>query len=50
MKAAGAGSSFDVVLANPPFGMSVPTVDLRRDDWRWNYGPPPDDNADFAWL
>jgi type I restriction enzyme M protein len=46
----GTESAFDVVLANPPFGMSHWTVDAWQDPWRWKYGQPPSHNADFAWL
>jgi len=38
----------DFVLANPPFNMS----DWARDpdDVRWQYGVPPQGNANFAWV
>src|SRR6267378_3093856 len=38
----------DFVLANPPFNMS----DWARDpdDIRWQYGVPPQGNANFAWV
>jgi len=39
---------FDLVLSNPPFNLrfdagSAPQVD-------WPFGPPPDHNANFAWI
>jgi type I restriction enzyme M protein len=38
----------DFILANPPFNMS----DWARDpdDVRWQYGVPPQGNANFAWV
>ncbi len=38
----------DYVLANPPFNDS----DYHRaeDDYRWQYGVPPNGNANYAWL
>jgi type I restriction enzyme M protein len=41
---------FDVIMMNPPFNMSGwSTGDLARDQ-QWRYGPPPEHNANFAWL
>lgn len=45
------GQSFDYILANPPFnlghwcGSMSPQYDIR-----WQYGPPPRSNANYAWL
>jgi type I restriction enzyme M protein len=38
------------VLANPPFNISDWGGDRLREDVRWNYGPPPASNANFAWV
>ncbi|MBN1877378.1 MAG: SAM-dependent DNA methyltransferase [Anaerolineae bacterium] len=40
----------DFVLANPPFNDSDWSGDLLRDDARWQYGRPPEGNANFAWV
>lgn len=40
----------DVALCNPPFNMSDWGRDEVRDDLRWQYGIPPADNANFAFL
>jgi len=40
----------DYVLANPPFNASDWRGDLLREDQRWKYGPPPPNNANFAWV
>lgn len=40
----------DYVLANPPFNMSDWGGHLLRDDVRWQYGTPPENNANFAWV
>ena len=40
----------DFVLANPPFNDSDWSGHLLRNDTRWQYGVPPDGNANFAWL
>ncbi len=44
------GLRADHVLANPPFNISRWGADSLRDDPRWVHGPPPDSNANFAWL
>ena len=41
---------FDYVLANPPFNVSDWGGDSLREDARWNFGPPPVGNANYAWL
>jgi type I restriction enzyme M protein len=40
----------DFILANPPFNVSDWGGDRLRDDKRWQYGPPPASNANFAWV
>lgn len=40
----------DFVLANPPFNMSDWGGDKLAEDKRWEYGKPPEGNANFAWL
>jgi type I restriction enzyme M protein len=40
----------DFVLANPPFNMSDWGADLVQKDPRWQYGVPPNSNANFAWV
>jgi type I restriction enzyme M protein len=41
---------FDFVLANPPFNLSDWGGDKLKEDPRWEYGIPPEGNANFAWL
>ncbi len=40
----------DFILANPPFNMSDWGGDRLRKDQRWQYGLPPANNANFAWV
>lgn len=40
----------DYIMANPPFNISDWGGDKLSDDKRWNYGTPPNGNANFAWL
>lgn len=40
----------DFVMANPPFNMKEWKAGVKDDDPRWQYGTPPDGNANFAWL
>ena len=40
----------DYVIANPPFNDSDWSGDLLRKDGRWQYGIPPADNANYAWI
>ena len=41
--------SFDIVLTNPPFNMSDPGRGERREG-QWEYGAPPLDNDNLAWV
>lgn len=41
---------FDYVLANPPFNMKEWGGDQLKEDPRWEYGIPPESNANFAWV
>ena len=40
----------DYILANPPFNMSDWGGERLVDDKRWEYGVPPNSNANFAWV
>ncbi len=40
----------DFILANPPFNVSDWSGDLLQNDPRWQYGTPPNGNANFAWM
>lgn len=40
----------DYILANPPFNDSEWRGDLLKSDGRWQYGTPPESNANFAWI
>lgn len=40
----------DFVMANPPFNISEWGADKLSDDPRWQYGTPPNGNANFAWM
>ena len=40
----------DFVIANPPFNDGDWSGELLRTDGRWNYGVPPENNANFAWI
>lgn len=40
----------DYILANPPFNISNWGADKLVADLRWQYGTPPNGNANFAWL
>jgi hypothetical protein len=40
----------DFILANPPFNVSDWGGDRLREDVRWQFGVPPEDNANYAWL
>ncbi|MFZ7277836.1 type I restriction-modification system subunit M, partial [Avibacterium endocarditidis] len=40
----------DFVMANPPFNMSDWWSEALQNDPRWQYGTPPQGNANFAWL
>lgn len=41
---------FVFILANPPFNLKDWGGDKLKDDPRWDYGIPPEGNANFAWL
>ena len=40
----------DFIMANPPFNISDWGGDKLENDQRWQYGIPPRNNANFAWL
>jgi len=40
----------DFVMANPPFNLKDWGGERLQDDPRWEYGPPPANNANFAWM
>ena len=40
----------DFILANPPFNISDWGGERLADDQRWQYGTPPQGNANFAWV
>ena len=40
----------DFVMANPPFNMKEWNTGVKDDDPRWEYGIPPKNNANFAWM
>lgn len=40
----------DYILANPPFNISDWGGNLLNSDIRWQYGTPPEGNANFAWM
>ncbi len=40
----------DFILANPPFNMKDWGGDKLKQDARWKYGIPPENNANFAWM
>jgi len=40
----------DYVMANPPFNMKEWNSGVKEDDPRWQYGTPPPNNANFAWM
>lgn len=44
------GKRADFVLANPPFNLKKWGADQVADDARWEYGTPPDSNANYAWI
>lgn len=43
-------AQYDVVVANPPFNMSLWSGQEAAYSWYWRYGSPPAHNANFAWL
>lgn len=44
------GNTFDYVLANPPFNQKKWGLEELEDDPRWQWGKPPKNNANYAWL
>ena len=40
----------DFIMANPPFNYHPWGYDKLKDDVRWKYGLPPENNANFAWI
>lgn len=40
----------DFIMANPPFNMKEWNAGVKDDDPRWQYGIPPANNANFAWM
>ncbi|QBO35783.1 SAM-dependent DNA methyltransferase [Periweissella cryptocerci] len=44
------GVRFDYVLANPPFNLKKWGGDRLKEDARWTYGVPPENNANYAWI
>lgn len=40
----------DFIMANPPFNLSNWGADKLQEDVRWQYGMPPANNANFAWI
>lgn len=40
----------DYVIANPPFNMKEWGQPALKEDVRWRYGIPPENNANFAWV
>lgn len=40
----------DYIIANPPFNMSDWGQPALRKDARWQYGVPPEGNANFGWI
>ena len=40
----------DFILANPPFNQKDWGQEILHDDARWQYGMPPKNNANYAWI
>jgi type I restriction enzyme M protein len=40
----------DFVIANPPFNQKEWGIDILQEDARWQYGTPPNGNANFGWM
>ena len=40
----------DYVIANPPFNVSDWSGELLQSDGRWQYGTPPKNSANYAWI
>lgn len=44
------GLKADYIMANPPFNIKSWGGDRLKDDMRWQYGTPPENNANYAWI
>ncbi len=44
------GKTFDYILANPPFNQKQWGLEELENDPRWQWGKPPKNNANYAWL
>ena len=44
------GLKADYIMANPPFNIKDWGSDKLKDDVRWQYGIPPEGNANYAWI
>lgn len=44
------GLTFDYILANPPFNQKKWGLESLKNDARWQWGLPPANNANYAWL
>lgn len=40
----------DYIIANPPFNQKEWGVELLQGDARWQYGTPPEGNANYGWI
>ncbi|XDD44066.1 type I restriction-modification system subunit M [Leptospira sp. WS60.C2] len=45
-----AHDKFDLIMANPPFNMKEWGQPSLQNDKRWEYGTPPANNANYAWV
>lgn len=44
------GLKADYILANPPFNIKDWGQEKLLDDYRWKFGIPPSNNANYAWI
>lgn len=44
------GETFDFIMANPPFNLKKWGLEELQNDPRWQWGIPPKNNANYAWL
>lgn len=44
------GLKADFIMANPPFNIKSWGGDRLKEDVRWQYGTPPEGNANYAWI
>lgn len=44
------GLKADYIMANPPFNIKQWGANRLTDDVRWQYGMPPESNANYAWI